>query len=87
MNITLQQILAPCITKAASKQAYYTIRFLVDHERVTDAYRAYAYFRWVDDILDGGPNLPLPKSARTVVSGAEGNFKTPRQVNFTSRIK
>jgi phytoene/squalene synthetase len=40
------------ITKAASKQTYYTIRFLVDRERVDDAYRAYAYFRWLDDVLD-----------------------------------
>jgi hypothetical protein len=40
------------ITKAASKQTYYTIRFLVDHERIDDAYRAYGYFRWVDDTLD-----------------------------------
>jgi phytoene/squalene synthetase len=40
------------ITKAASKQTYYTIRFLVDRERVADAYRAYGYFRWVDDALD-----------------------------------
>jgi phytoene/squalene synthetase len=45
-------ILAAAITKAASKQSYYTIRFLVDRDRVEDAYRAYAYFRWVDDILD-----------------------------------
>lgn len=45
--------LAGAITKAASQQTYYTIRFLVDHERVADAYRAYAYFRWVDDRLDG----------------------------------
>jgi phytoene/squalene synthetase len=44
--------LASSITKAASKQTYYTIRFLVDRERVEDAYRAYGYFRWVDDILD-----------------------------------
>jgi phytoene/squalene synthetase len=43
---------ASSITKAASKQTYYTIRFLVDRDRVDDAYRAYAYFRWVDDILD-----------------------------------
>jgi len=42
------------ITKAASQQTYSTIRFLVDRERVADAYRAYAYFRWVDDTLDGG---------------------------------
>jgi phytoene/squalene synthetase len=40
------------ITKAASKQTYYTIRFLVDRDRVDDAYRAYGYFRWVDDVLD-----------------------------------
>jgi phytoene/squalene synthetase len=44
--------LASSITKSASKQTYYTIRFLVDRERVDDAYRAYAYFRWVDDVLD-----------------------------------
>lgn len=44
--------LAESITKSASSQTYYTIRFLVDRERVADAYRAYAYFRWVDDILD-----------------------------------
>jgi phytoene/squalene synthetase len=44
--------LASSITKAASKQTYYTIRFLVDRARVDDAYRAYAYFRWVDDVLD-----------------------------------
>ena len=43
---------ASSITKAASKQTYSTIRFLVDRDRVDDAYRAYAYFRWVDDILD-----------------------------------
>lgn len=44
--------LPAAMTKAASKQTYYTIRFLVDRERVPDAYRAYAYFRWVDDCLD-----------------------------------
>ncbi|HEY3475196.1 MAG TPA: hypothetical protein VGK56_11345, partial [Anaerolineales bacterium] len=43
---------ASSITRAASKQTYHTIRFLVDRERVENAYRAYAYFRWVDDILD-----------------------------------
>ena len=44
--------LAAAITKAASKQTYYTIRFLVDRPLVDDAYRAYAYFRWVDDVVD-----------------------------------
>ena len=40
------------ITKASSKQTYYTFRLLADRERLEDAYRAYGYFRWVDDILD-----------------------------------
>jgi phytoene/squalene synthetase len=43
---------ASSITIAASKQTYYTIKFLVDRDRVEDAYRAYGYFRWVDDVLD-----------------------------------
>lgn len=47
-----QTTLPSTITRAASKQAYYTIRFLADRDRVLDAYRAYAYFRWVDDWLD-----------------------------------
>ena len=54
MKNTIQHPLAPFITKAASKQTYYTIRFLVDNDRVADAYRAYGYFRWVDDTLDSG---------------------------------
>src|SRR5574341_600758 len=45
---------ASLITKAASKQTYYTIRFLGDRDRIDDAYRAYGYFRWVDDVLDAG---------------------------------
>jgi phytoene/squalene synthetase len=43
---------AASITRAASTQTYYTIRFLADRDLVNDAYRTYAYFRWVDDILD-----------------------------------
>jgi phytoene/squalene synthetase len=49
---TSDPTLAAAITRAASKQTYYTVRFLVDRDRVDDAYRAYAYFRWVDDYLD-----------------------------------
>ena len=44
--------LAATITKVASKQTYYTIRLLVDRPLVDDAYGAYAYFRWVDDVVD-----------------------------------
>ena len=54
MNHTLNNShsLAAAITKEASKQTYYTIRLFVDWDRVVDAYRAYGYFRWVDDVLD-----------------------------------
>lgn len=44
--------LAGSITKNASKQTYYTIRLFVDRDRVEDAYRAYGYYRWVDDVID-----------------------------------
>lgn len=33
-------------------QTYLIIRFLVDKNLVDDCYRAYAYFRWVDDVID-----------------------------------
>jgi phytoene/squalene synthetase len=44
--------LGASITRAASLQTYYTVRCLVDRDLVPAAYRAYAYFRWVDDRLD-----------------------------------
>ena len=46
------QDLAVSITKAASLQTACTIRFLADRELMADAFRAYAYFRWVDDWID-----------------------------------
>jgi len=48
------QELAASMTKAGSKQTYYTLRYLVDRQRVSDAFRAYAYFRWIDDQIDEG---------------------------------
>jgi len=44
--------LARSITWAGSKQTYYTARLMVDRDLVDDFYRAYAYFRWVDDFID-----------------------------------
>jgi hypothetical protein len=44
-NLTSDPNLAASITRNASKQTYYTIRYLVDDGLVDDAYRAYAYFR------------------------------------------
>src|SRR5262245_42441725 len=53
--------LAATITRTASIQTYYTIRYLADTRLVEDAYRAYAYFRWVDDWLD---REPRPRTER-----------------------
>jgi phytoene/squalene synthetase len=58
---------ASTITRAASKQTYYTIRFLVDRDRIQDAYRAYGYFRWLDDILD------VASGSGSVLSEAEAS--------------
>src|SRR5438045_1954052 len=66
--------LAATLTRTASKQTYYTIRFLVDSGRVEDAYRAYAYFRWVDDWLDQEPHprterLAFVKRQQALIDG------------------
>jgi phytoene/squalene synthetase len=55
------QALAERITISASKQTYYTIRYFVDRDLVPLAYQAYAYFRWVDDVLDGGEGSSTEK--------------------------
>lgn len=44
--------LARSITKTNSKQTYLTACLLVDKDLVDDCFRAYAYFRWVDDVVD-----------------------------------
>ncbi len=44
--------LAQNITRAGSKQTYFTAQLLVDKNLVNDFYKAYAYFRWVDDFID-----------------------------------
>jgi hypothetical protein len=55
--------LAPAITRRASQQTYLTVKLLVDRGRADDAYRAYAYFRWVDDQLDGSALTPAGRAA------------------------
>jgi phytoene/squalene synthetase len=44
--------LAQSITWSGSKQTYYTGRLMVDKDLVNDFNRAYAYFRWSDDMID-----------------------------------
>jgi phytoene/squalene synthetase len=51
------------ITWRESKQSYLTMRFLVDRDLVDDSYRAYAYFRWVDDVVDDLSNSKAERLA------------------------
>jgi phytoene/squalene synthetase len=44
--------LARSITRASSKQSYYTALLMVDKGLENDCLRAYAYFRWADDVID-----------------------------------
>lgn len=55
--------LASEITSNASRQTAWTIQALVLRARRQDAFRAYAYFRWVDDILDGEISNPTERRA------------------------
>ncbi len=50
MNTTAA--LAHTITWTGSKQSYLTALLLADRDLVDDCLRAYAYFRWVDDVVD-----------------------------------
>lgn len=49
---TPDAVLARQITFRESKQSFFTMRLLVDKDLVDDSYRAYAYFRWADDVVD-----------------------------------
>lgn len=53
--------LARWTTRAGSLHSYLIIRWLVDPDLVDDAYRAYAYFRWMDDRLDGPDSSPIER--------------------------
>ena len=44
--------LARSITRESSKQSYFTACFLADKDLVDDCHKAYAYFRWADDVVD-----------------------------------
>ena len=75
-NLTTEGTLARSISKAASRQAYQTIRLLVDRDRVTDAYRAYAYIRWVDDIVVAG-NFALSGAPHVFAGAVEARIWKP----------
>ena len=88
-KLNTSQTLAAAITKAASKQTYYTIRLFVDRERVDDAYRAYGYFRWVDDVLDAGISVREDTSTRPELSDIVpfGKVEVAEKIAFVNRQK
>jgi phytoene/squalene synthetase len=51
-NFGASAALARSITKSGSIQTYFTARLMVDKDLVDDFFRAYAYFRWIDDVID-----------------------------------
>ncbi|HMK09052.1 MAG TPA: squalene/phytoene synthase family protein [Anaerolineales bacterium] len=63
---TPSETLARSITRSGNDHAYTTIRLLADRRLTADAFRAYAYFRWVDDRLDLGEfNRPAAQAFLT----------------------
>ena len=52
------QELASSIVKNSSKHTYYTISLLADKNLVSSCFMAYAYFRWVDDVVDDSNKTP-----------------------------
>lgn len=57
--------LAHKITWAGSKQSYLTAVFFADRDLVDDCLRAYAYFRWADDMID--ISLPTDKARQVFI--------------------
>jgi len=57
--------LAAAMTRRASTQSYLTIRWLTDPARRADAFAFYAYFRWLDDMVD--EHLPDAAARRALV--------------------
>jgi phytoene/squalene synthetase len=68
-------LLARSITQAGSTQSYLTARLLADRDLIDDCLRAYAYFRWVDDVVDGPCTL-----------AAEGIALVQRQRELIDRL-
>jgi phytoene/squalene synthetase len=78
------------ITKAASKQAYYTVRLLVDRDRRSAAFQAYAYFRWLDDHLDRplsdrAERMDFIARQQELVACAQGG-RIPRDLTSEERL-
>jgi phytoene/squalene synthetase len=77
--------LARSITRTGSSQTYRIIRWLADRDLRDDAYRAYAYFRWLDDQIDGETlpreeRLALILRQRDLLARAAGGERSPAAI-------
>ncbi len=71
---TVAEVGAAGSTRAASRQSYLTIRWLADRARREDAFAIYAWFRWLDDLVDehlpdAEARLELVARERRVLAG------------------
>jgi phytoene/squalene synthetase len=83
---------AAAITRAASLQSYLTIRWLADGERRADAFALYAYFRWLDDMIDERlPNrerrLALVSRQRDLLKGTTSSGISPEEALLPSMLR
>jgi phytoene/squalene synthetase len=74
--------LAEDITWKGSKQTYWTIRLLVDRDLQEDCFKAYAYFRWADDVIDvelenRADRVAFMQRQRKLLKGAENGDLPP----------
>jgi phytoene/squalene synthetase len=77
--------LAQSITRAGSKQTYYTVRLMVDRHLVDDCYRAYGYFRWTDDIVDAATSIEAVASADAAASSHVSSQSDAERISFIKR--
>lgn len=76
--------LAVARTRAASRQSYLTIRFLTDRAYRADAFALYAYFRWLDDMVDEhlgdqAARLEFVARQRALLAGGGANGLVPEE--------
>jgi phytoene/squalene synthetase len=84
-------VLAQSITRTGSKQAYYTARLMVDRHLVTDFFKAYAYFRWIDDVIDVSAQteterIAFIKRQRTLIDGLYNRSIIPADLSNEEQI-
>ncbi len=86
----MSETLAEEVTKKGSRQTYWTIRLLVDRDLQEECFRAYAYFRWADDVIDVGlenraDRVAFMRRQRKLLRGAE-NADLPPHLTAEERM-